>query len=41
MVLSRLSDILEAEDEDWRENVIICLDNARYHKGRILKQMIE
>lgn len=29
---------LGAKDSDWRSNTIIMLDNARYHKSRIVRE---
>ena len=38
MFLSRLASVLSAEDPNWRENTVLLLDNAPYHRAKEVKQ---
>ena len=38
MFLSRLASVLSAEDANWRENTVLLLDNAPYHRAKEVKQ---
>ena len=32
---------LDAEDRDWRKHTVLTLDNAQYHRGVLVKRMIQ
>ena len=38
MFLSRLATVLTAEDKHWRDNTVLLLDNAPYHRSVLVRQ---
>jgi len=40
-VLVELVQQLEGHDENWRENTLLLMDNASYHKSKGIKDLIE
>ena len=40
-MLYKLVEILNKEDKDWRKKTIVLLDNASYHKTKLVKGLIE
>ena len=41
LFLIKLCEHLDSEDPQWRENIVLLLDNAPYHRSKVVMEKLE